>query len=124
MQYLDFHTYLPDDILTKVDRTSMSVSLECRVPLLATPVVEFAFSLPERVMYAGGRMKGLLKASYRSVLPQAVLDRGKKGFSIPVNRWRREILARARTKQENILNSLYPELVRARAPSSVSSPAR
>lgn len=114
MQYLDFHTYLPDDILTKVDRTSMSVSLECRVPLLATPVVEFAFSMPERVIYAGGNMKGLLKASYRSVLPRPILDRDKKGFSIPVNSWRHHILGRSRTKQEHILRSLYPELTRPR----------
>ncbi len=123
MQYLDFHTYLPDDILTKVDRTSMSVSLECRVPLLATPVVEFAFSLPERLIYAGGEMKGLMKAAYRGVLPQAVVDRSKKGFSIPVHRWRREVLGCARTKQENILKLLYPELTGVRpSPGNASSP--
>lgn len=124
MQYVDFHTYLPDDILTKVDRTSMSVSLECRVPLLATPVVEFAFSLPQSVIYAGGKMKGLMKTAYRSVLPQAVVNRSKKGFSIPVNRWRQEILGRARTKQENILASLYPELIRPCPPSGISSTPR
>ena len=123
MQYLDFHTYLPDDILTKVDRASMAVALECRVPLLATPVVEFAFGLPERVLYAGGQLKGLMKTAYRGVLPDEILDRGKKGFSIPVRAWRREILGGARSKQENVLRALYPELLRGPAPAARPAPA-
>ncbi|MFP6828748.1 MAG: asparagine synthase (glutamine-hydrolyzing) [Gammaproteobacteria bacterium] len=83
LQLVDFHTYLPDDILTKVDRTSMSVSLEARVPLLARRVIEFGFSLPENIRYAGGQLKGLLKYAYRGILPDSVLDRRKKGFSTP-----------------------------------------
>ncbi len=83
LQLVDFHTYLPDDILTKVDRTSMSVSLEARVPLLDRRVIEFSFALPEEIRYAGGQLKGLLKRAYRGILPDAVLDRKKKGFGTP-----------------------------------------
>ena len=83
LQYLDFHTYLPDDILTKVDRVSMANSLECRVPFLSQGLIEFAFSLPESVRYHNGQLKGLLKQAYRKVLPAAILERGKKGFSMP-----------------------------------------
>jgi asparagine synthase (glutamine-hydrolysing) len=91
MQYLDFHTYLPDDILTKVDRVTMAVSLEARVPFLSRPLIELAFSLPQHVLYYQGQLKGILKYAYRDVLPQQILDRGKKGFSIPLNQWESSI---------------------------------
>ena len=107
LQYLDFHTYLPDDILTKVDRTSMAVSLEARVPLLATEIVEYAFSLPEQVRLHGKRNKGLLKYAYRERLPPETIDRDKQGFSIPARTYAREIAARGRSKQEVILTELY-----------------
>ena len=87
MQYLDFHTYLPDDILTKVDRVTMAVSLEARVPFLSRSMMEFAFSLPQKVLYHQGQLKGALKHAYRDVLPQQILNRGKKGFSIPLHQW-------------------------------------
>jgi asparagine synthase (glutamine-hydrolysing) len=87
LQYLDFHTYLPDDILTKVDRASMAVSLECRVPFLSRDVVEFAFSLPEDFLYLGGQLKGGLKYAYRHLLPGKILNRTKKGFGIPALAW-------------------------------------
>jgi asparagine synthase (glutamine-hydrolysing) len=103
LQYLDFHTYLPDDILTKVDRTSMAVSLEVRVPLLATDVVEFSFSLPEPVRFAGGVSKGLLKQAYRDRLPAGIADRPKKGFSVPFAAWRPIFGPHSRSIQENIL---------------------
>lgn len=83
LQYLDFHTYLPDDILTKVDRASMASSLEVRVPFLSRRLVEFAFSLPERIRYHGGHLKGLLKYAYQGILPDTILHRPKKGFSTP-----------------------------------------
>ena len=83
LQYLDFFTYLPDDILTKVDRVSMSVALEVRVPLLSRELVEFAFALPESVRYHDRRLKGLLKQTYRDVLPHSIIARGKRGFGIP-----------------------------------------
>lgn len=83
LQYLDFHTYLPDDILTKVDRASMAHSLEVRVPFLSRKVIEFAFSLPENIRYHNGQQKGILKYAYRNTLPEPILQRSKKGFSIP-----------------------------------------
>ena len=79
LQYLDFHTYLPGDILTKVDRTTMAVSLEARVPLLSKDIIEFSFSLPENIRYANGQLKGLLRASYKEILPNNILKRSKKG---------------------------------------------
>lgn len=87
LQYIDFHTYLPDDILTKVDRASMAVSLECRVPFLSRNVIEFAFSLPEHFLYLDGQLKGGLKYAYRDLLPDSILNRPKKGFGIPTLAW-------------------------------------
>ncbi len=83
LQYLDFHTFLPDDVLTKVDRASMAHALEVRVPLLSTALVEFAFALPETVRYHQGRLKGLMKHAVRDLLPATIIDRPKKGFSAP-----------------------------------------
>lgn len=83
LQFLDFHTYLPDDILTKVDRASMRHSLEVRVPFLKRELIEFAFSLPESVRFADGQPKGILKHAYQQILPGDILRRSKKGFSIP-----------------------------------------
>ena len=83
LQYLDFHTFLPDAILTKVDRVSMANSLEVRVPFLSRELIEFAFRLPEHVRCYGGQPKGLLKYAYRDALPATVLQRKKQGFSTP-----------------------------------------
>ncbi|MDP7019390.1 MAG: asparagine synthase (glutamine-hydrolyzing), partial [Pirellulaceae bacterium] len=83
LQYLDFKTYLPDDILTKVDRVSMANSLEVRVPLLSRSLIEFAFSLPERIRYYEGLLKGCLKYAYRDQIANHILHREKQGFSIP-----------------------------------------
>ena len=83
LQYLDFHTYLPDDILTKVDRVTMAVSLEARVPLLSRGIVEFAFRLDEGTRYLNGQLKGLFRHAFKDRLPRAIINRGKKGFSIP-----------------------------------------
>lgn len=88
MQFIDFHTFLPDDILTKVDRVSMAVSLEARVPFLSRKVMEFAFSLPEDFLYKNGDLKGGLKYAFRHDLPDSILNRDKKGFSIPLHAWR------------------------------------
>jgi asparagine synthase (glutamine-hydrolysing) len=87
LQALDFHTYLPDDILTKVDRASMHFGLECRVPFLSRELVELAFSLPENFLYLDGALKGGLKHAYRDVLPREILQRAKKGFGIPAGAW-------------------------------------
>ena len=83
LQYLDFHTYLPDDILTKVDRATMAVGLEARVPL-NTELIEFCFSLDERVLHKTGNLKGLLKSAFTDLIPKEILERKKRGFSIPL----------------------------------------
>jgi asparagine synthase (glutamine-hydrolysing) len=85
LQYLDFHTYLPDDILTKVDRVSMANSLEVRVPLLCQRIAEFSFSLPESIRTPGGKPKGLLKRAFARRLPRRIIARSKKGFSVPAD---------------------------------------
>ncbi len=87
LQYLDLKTYLPDDILTKVDRASMAVSLEVRPALLDHEIVEFGFSMPAGVHYQKGHLKHLLKQSMEEKLPDAIIHRGKKGFSVPWQSW-------------------------------------
>ncbi|MBZ0140661.1 MAG: asparagine synthase C-terminal domain-containing protein, partial [Pseudorhodoplanes sp.] len=87
MQAQDMATYLPDDILTKVDRCSMAVALEAREPLLDHRLVEFVWSLPAPVRRGNGRPKGLLRAVLERYLPLDMLDRPKRGFSIPLDRW-------------------------------------
>lgn len=86
-QYLDFYTYLPGDILTKVDRVTMANSLEARVPLLSKDIIEFSFSLPQNVRCQAGNLKYLLKQSYKSILPDSILYRPKQGFGIPYKRY-------------------------------------
>ena len=85
MRYLDFKTYLPGDILTKVDRVSMAVSLEARVPFLSKEVVEFAFSLSEEECNYGEVLKACLKDAYGGIIPDEILHGIKKGFGIPTN---------------------------------------
>lgn len=103
LQYLDFHTYLPDDIFVKVDRVSMSVSLECRVPFMDRELVEFAFSLPENIIYAGGQLKAFLRYAYKDLLPDTILNRDKRGFNIPLKQWGKEFLIGNYSQQEKIL---------------------
>ena len=85
--HLDAVTYLPNDILMKVDRASMRVALEVRAPLLAREVVEFAFSVPDSFRMRGTNGKRLFKDAARPWLPAAIIDRPKKGFGIPVAAW-------------------------------------
>ena len=85
--HLDARTYLPNDILTKVDRASMAVALEVRAPFLAREVVEFAFSLPDAYRMRGLRGKRILRDAVRDLLPAQVLGRPKKGFGMPVAAW-------------------------------------
>ncbi|MDF1845455.1 MAG: asparagine synthase (glutamine-hydrolyzing) [Rubripirellula sp.] len=106
LQYVDFHTYLPGDILTKVDRVSMAVSLEVRVPFLSRDLIEFAFSLPESVRYQNGELKGLMKAAYTDVLPNRIINRGKQGFSIP-RAYKRHVSAPEQQTQVTLLNQMY-----------------
>lgn len=113
LQYLDFHTYLPDDILTKVDRVSMAVALEARVPLLATAVVEYAFSLPESIRLHGGEGKGILRYAYADRLPRDILHRGKRGFSIPARSYVAKLVQPGQSKQEAVLRELYGRALQA-----------
>jgi asparagine synthase (glutamine-hydrolysing) len=105
LQYVDFHTFMPGLVLTKVDRTSMAVSLEARVPLLARRVIEFSFGVHEDLRYHGGEPKGLLRHAYRGILPHHILDRRKKGFGIP--RYYLKDISGGRFIQEHVLRSLY-----------------
>ena len=87
LQDLDLNTYLPGDILTKVDRMSMANSLEARVPLLDHPLVEFACRLPARLRLRSGQTKHLLRCALRGRVPEEVLTRPKHGFGVPLEIW-------------------------------------
>jgi asparagine synthase (glutamine-hydrolysing) len=87
LQDLDLKTYLPGDILTKVDRMSMANSLEARVPLLDHPLVEFACSLPPDLRFRDGKTKHLLKRALEGRVPAEILTRPKQGFAVPLESW-------------------------------------
>lgn len=87
--YEYFRTYLMDEVMVKVDRASMAVSLEARSPFLDYRVIELAFSLPYAWKFHRGRSKRILKDIMRGRLPDAVIDRKKKGFGMPTARWLR-----------------------------------
>jgi asparagine synthase (glutamine-hydrolysing) len=90
MTAVDLVTYLPGDILTKVDRMSMAVSLEARVPLLDHHVVEFAMALPSRLKQRDGVGKWVLREAIRDLVPARVLAHPKQGFGVPLGRWFRD----------------------------------
>ncbi|MDQ2691205.1 MAG: asparagine synthase (glutamine-hydrolyzing) [Chloroflexota bacterium] len=86
-QYVDVKTYLADDILAKVDRMSMAVSIEARVPLLDYRIVEFALNLPPHMKLNGTRTKSILRRAVRNLVPDLVLEKPKQGFSVPMKHW-------------------------------------
>ena len=92
-QYADLKFWLPGDILTKVDRTSMAVSLEAREPLLDHRLIEFAANLPEAMRVRGGQGKWLMKRTMQRFLPDDILYRPKQGFVTPIAQWFRGPLA-------------------------------
>ena len=102
LQYMDFKTYLPSDILTKVDRVSMQVSLEARVPLLSKKIVEYMFSLSQEDRNPKGVLKGALKNAYKGLIPDKILFRKKMGFSIP-----NEFIGNKKSTQEEILKTVW-----------------
>lgn len=110
--YLDLVTYLPDDIMVKVDRMSMAPSLEAREPLLDHQLVEFAFSLPGSLKLHGLETKWIFKKTMERLLPRETIYRPKEGFSIPIKHWLRhelrdlllDTLSERRVKDSKLFN--------------------
>ena len=115
MQSVDTRLYLAEDILTKVDRASMAVSLEVRAPFLDPRVAEFAASLPSNYKLRRMKTKYILKKAVRDLLPGFVTRRGKKGFGVPVAEWlkfnlrplARDLLSPERVRRAGVFNADY-----------------
>lgn len=116
--YVDTLSYLPDDILAKVDRMSMAVSLETRVPFLDKEVVELAFQVPDSLKIRDGKSKWILKKVAERYLPEEIVNRPKEGFSVPLKHWIKrgkrtlldELLSRERIESGSIF--CWPEVER------------
>lgn len=113
LMLMDMLMYHPDDILTKVDRTAMAVSLETRVPMLDKDVVEFAWTLPLSYKRQGDVTKKILRDILYKYVPRELMERPKKGFSIPLHKWLKEpslrawaedLLNQSKIKEQELLN--------------------
>lgn len=115
MMAIDYQTYLVDDILQKVDRATMSQSLEGREPFLDQRIIEFAATLPDEYKYVQGTKKRILRDIVHDFIPQSMMDRPKMGFAIPIGTWMQhdlrylidEYLSETRIQQQGILNWTY-----------------
>jgi asparagine synthase (glutamine-hydrolysing) len=115
MMRVDFETYLPEDVLTKVDRMSMAHSIESRVPLLDNEVIDFAATLPSRFKINGRTRKHVLKEVLRPMLPAGIIDRRKQGFGVPLAGWFRggltsifsDVLTSARARQRGYFDARF-----------------
>lgn len=100
---VDINTYLPDDLLVKIDRASMAHSIEARSPFLDHEVVEFAARIPAKYKWHRGNKKWILKRAFEDYIPETVQGRSKQGFSVPVDAWfRGELRELAREKLEKL----------------------
>ena len=126
MLWLDFLTYLPDDLLVKVDRATMLASVEARAPFLDREVMELVLPVPSRFKVRGLRTKAILKEAARGLVPDRVIDRRKRGLSVPVARWLNTglaaladrvldtpLLAEHRAGRRNHARRLWPQLMLA-----------
>ena len=119
MMYLDMMIYLPDDILCKVDRASMAVSLESRMPFLEKEVINFSLNLPINQKIRNGKTKWILRELLKDYIPKKLIDRPKTGFSIPLADWLRgplndyanDMLLKAKNNKEKFFN---PNLIDVR----------
>jgi asparagine synthase (glutamine-hydrolysing) len=117
--YLDSKTYLPADILTKVDRMTMAASLEARSPLLDHKLIEFVARIPADLKMRGGETKYIFKQALRGIVPDEILYREKQGFGVPVDVWIneklrpriRETLLEGRTAERGFFDLKYVELL-------------
>lgn len=115
MQFLDINFYMAEDILTKVDRASMAVSLEVRAPFLDPRIAQFAASLPLEYKLKGSKGKYILKKAMEPLLPKNILHRPKKGFGIPIAEWLKhrlnslmhEMLAPKRLKEQGLFDAEF-----------------
>lgn len=115
--WADSQTYLPDDLLVKVDVASMAFGLEARAPFLSLALIDHAQSLPESLKMPGGRLKGHLKDAVRGLLPPSIINRPKMGFGVPIEKWFRtdlytfagDILSSAASRSRGIFREGYAE---------------
>ncbi|MBP9664143.1 MAG: hypothetical protein KBD94_05940, partial [Pyrinomonadaceae bacterium] len=115
MQQLDISYYLAEDILTKVDRAAMAVSLETRAPFLDPRIGQFAASIPVDYKLRGGKGKFILKKAVEPLLPAEILNRPKKGFGIPIAKWLKgrlnpllhDLLDEKRIRDQDLFDAKY-----------------